>query len=150
MQPKILILNGPNLNLLGQRDATIYGGASLKDVETLCAKTCDSLGYESICFQSNVEGELVNCIQQHMDQVAGILINPAAFSHTSVAIRDALELCTCPLIEVHLSNLSKREPFRQITLTAAVVTGVVSGLGALSYRLGLLGLAELIEVGEEQ
>ena len=150
MTSKILVVNGPNLNLLGKRDVQLYGVDTLADIERLCEKTCSELGYASEFFQSNIEGEIIDCLQANMGKVKGILINPAGFTHTSVAIRDTLEVCECPIIEVHLSNLAKREPFRQITLTAAVVTGVVSGLGALGYRLGLLGLAALIERGEQQ
>ena len=150
MTSKILIVNGPNLNLLGVRDVQHYGVDTLADIERLCEATCHELGYALEFFQSNLEGEIIDCLQAHMGKVHGILINPAGFTHTRVAIRDALEVCECPIIEVHLSNLAKREPFRQITLTAAVVTGVVSGLGALGYRIGLFGLAALIERGERQ
>ena len=149
MSSKIIIINGPNLNLLGSRDVEVYGASTLKEIEALCERTGLELGYECVFFQSNLEGAIVDCLQAHLGSVAGILINPAGFSHTSVAIRDALELCSCPVIEVHLSNLAKREAFRQISLTAAVVTGVVSGLGALGYRVGLIGLADLIEGGEQ-
>ena len=149
MTRKLLVLNGPNLNLLGKRDTEIYGSDTLEDIEMLCRRTCEELGYECVVYQSNIEGEIIQHLQDHMQSVAGILINPAGFSHTSVAIRDTLEVCDCPIIEVHLSNLAKREAFRQITLTAEVVTGVVSGLGALGYRLGLLGLADVIERGEQ-
>ena len=150
MTSKILVINGPNLNLLGKRDVALYGADTLADIESMCEETCTKLGYESVFFQSNIEGEIIDCLQESMGKVAGILINPAGFTHTSVAIRDTLEVCECPIIEVHLSNLAKRESFRQITLTAAVVTGVVSGLGALGYGLGLHGLAALIERGEQQ
>ena len=150
MTPTILVVNGPNLNLLGMRDIEIYGKDTLADIEAMCQTVCGDLGYECVFYQSNIEGEIIDCLQTHMGNVNGILINPAGFTHTSVAIRDALEVCDCPIIEVHLSNLAKRESFRQMTLTAAVVTGVVSGLGALGYRLGLLGLAGLIDRGEEQ
>ena len=150
MASTILVVNGPNLNMLSKRDPEVYGSHSFAELEALCRETCDELGYACITFQSNVEGELIDCLQRHGNAVSGVLINPGGYAHTSVALRDALELCSCPIIEVHLSNLAKREAFRQITLTAEVVTGVVSGLGGLGYRLGLAGLAQLIEVGGQE
>ena len=148
MTSKILVINGPNLNRLGERDVAIYGSATLEDIEALCVHTAENSGFECLFYQSNIEGELIDCLQKQEAVVAGILINPGGYGHTSVALRDALAICGCPVIEVHLSNLAKRESFRQITLTGGVVTGQVSGLGALGYQLGLIGLMNLINGGK--
>ena len=147
MKPLILVINGPNLNLLGQREPDVYGSDTLAELDEFCRETAKEIGIEVDCVQTNLEGEIVTFIQQAAIRAQGILINPAGYGHTSVAIRDALATCGCPVIEVHLSNLAKREPFRQITLTAGVVTGQVSGLGKYGYRIGLIGLVDLINGG---
>ena len=149
MTRKLLVLNGPNLNLLGERDISIYGSETLLDIEQLCTETASQGGFECLFYQSNIEGELIEILHTHGRSVDGVLINPAGYGHTSVALRDALEICSCPIVEVHLSNLAKREAFRQITLTAGVVTGQVSGLGALGYKVALIGLMDLIDGGRE-
>ena len=149
MKCQLLVINGPNLNLLGTREPDIYGTATLDDLNTLCHDVASDLGVEVTCFQSNIEGDIINRIQAAMGHADGILINPAGYGHSSVAIRDALAMCDCPIIEVHLSNLAQRESFRQITLTGGVVTGQVSGLGILGYRIGLIGLVGLLDGGNE-
>ena len=147
MKPLILVINGPNLNLLGQREPEIYGQETLEQLNGFCRETANELGVEVDCVQTNLEGEIVNLIQGAANRAHGILINPGGYSHTSVAIRDALTAYGRPVIEVHLSNLAKREAFRQITLTAGAVTGQVSGLGKYGYRIGLIGLVDLINGG---
>ncbi len=149
MRRQILVINGPNLNLLGTREPDIYGTATLEELNTLCTQVGEDLGVNVECFQSNIEGELIECIQKAIGQIDGLLINPAGYGHTSVAIRDALAVCDMPIIEVHLSNLAQRESFRQITLTGGVVTGQVSGLGILGYRIGMIGLVGLLDGGNE-
>jgi 3-dehydroquinate dehydratase-2 len=149
MTRQVLVINGPNLNLLGTREPEIYGTTTLDELNTLCHEVASELDVIVTCFQSNLEGELINQIQNSIGCVDGILINPAGYGHSSVAIRDALVMCTCPVIEVHLSNLAQRESFRQITLTGGVVTGQVSGLGKLGYRIGLIGLVDLIGGGKQ-
>ena len=149
MRRQILVLNGPNLNLLGTREPDIYGTATLEELNALCVKAGSDLGVSVECFQSNLEGELIERIQGATQRFDGMLLNPAGYGHSSVAIRDALTTCEIPIIEVHLSNLAQREPFRQITLTGGVVTGQVSGLGILGYRIAMIGLMGLLDGGNE-
>ena len=144
---QILILNGPNLNFLGVREPEIYGTDTLATIEEMCREKAEQLGFEIDFRQSNHEGNLVDWIQEAHTHFDGLVLNAAAYTHTSIAIHDALKLLDIPVIEVHLSNLAKREAFRQITLTAGVVTGQVSGLGKYGYRIGLIGLADLINGG---
>jgi 3-dehydroquinate dehydratase-2 len=134
---------------LGTREPDVYGTATLEELNALCRQVGTDLGVSVECFQSNIEGELIDRIQGSMNRIDGLLINPAGYGHSSVAIRDALAACDLPIIEVHLSNLAQREPFRQITLTVGVVTGQVSGLGILGYRIGLIGLVGLLDGGNE-
>jgi 3-dehydroquinate dehydratase-2 len=134
---------------LGTREPDVYGTATLEELNALCRQVGTDLGVSVECFQSNIEGELIDRIQGSMNRIDGLLINPAGYGHSSVAIRDALAACDLPIIEVHLSNLAQREPFRQITLTGGVVTGQVSGLGILGYRIGLIGLVGLLDGGNE-
>jgi 3-dehydroquinate dehydratase II len=146
MPKTIHVLNGPNLNLLGQREPEIYGRATLADVETLCRTTAakHKLGIEFR--QSNHEGELVDWIQQaRAADVAGMVINPAGYGHTSVAILDALATLTAPVIEVHISNIHAREPFRRRTYVSQVARAVVCGFGITGYALAIDGLATLID-----
>lgn len=141
---KLLILHGPNLNLLGSREPTVYGSLSLEDVNGAIAALGTELGAQTESRQSNHEGELIDAVQTAAARgFKGILINPGGYSHTSVALRDALAACSLPCIEVHLSNIHSREEFRQHSLTAAVCRGVVAGFGLRSYLAGLRLLVEL-------
>ena len=137
---RLLLLNGPNLNLLGQREPGIYGQATLASIETDLRKEAEAEGAALECFQSNFEGALVERIHQAMGQAEGILINAGAYTHTSIALRDALLGVSIPFVEVHLSNTHARETFRHHSLLADRAVGVVAGFGALSYRLALQGL----------
>lgn len=134
---EILVLHGPNLNLLGTREPDLYGIRTLADIDaSLCAQAKEE-GFQLRVFQSNHEGQLVDLIQEHGPQVRGVLINPAALTHTSIALRDALLGVGVPVVEVHLSNIHRREPFRRRSYLADVAVGQVTGFGADSYRLGL-------------
>jgi len=140
--PKVLVLNGPNLNMLGTREPTIYGRATLAEIEQACVADGKRLGLAVTCRQSNHEGELVTWIQQARGSMGGIVINPGAYSHTSVAILDALTAAEVPTIEVHLSNIHKREAFRHHSYVSRIATGVICGLGVQGYMLALLALAD--------
>ena len=142
---KILVLHGPNLNLLGQREEEHYGRDTLDTINRMLEELSRSLNVEVECKQSNLEGELVQMIQNAPGQFDGILINPAAYTHTSVAIRDALLAARVPAVEVHLSNPEARESFRHTSLIGDIVVGRVSGFQKNSYRLGLLGLIDAIQ-----
>ena len=139
---KILVINGINLNLLGKRDKTIYGDLSLEKINSIIEN--ESPKDKFVFYQSNIEGEIVNQIQQAQNKFDGIIINPGGFAHTSVAIRDALADSQLPKIEVHLSNLSSREDFRQIMLTASVCNGYVSGFKEYSYTSAVYLLHKII------
>ncbi len=142
--PLIAVLNGPNLNLLGTREPEIYGRATLDDIESLCAETAEPLGLAIDFRQSNVEGELVAWIQACRGVASGIVINPAGYTTTSVAILDALLAADVPTVEVHLSNIHRREGFRRRSLVSKAATGVICGLGARGYALAINALAELL------
>ena len=142
---KLLILNGPNLNLLGVREPEIYGRKTYADLENYIRAEALRLGCEVEIRQSNHEGELVDWIQQALGRVDGIVINPAAYTHTSVALRDALSGCGIPAVEVHLSNVHKRESFRHTSLTAAACAAQVMGFGGYGYILAITGLLDLLE-----
>lgn len=141
---KVLVLHGPNLNLLGTREPGIYGSLTLKSINSLLEEEAKSLNVEIAYLQSNHEGELVDAIQQAVGRYQGILINPAAYTHTSVAIRDALAAVKLPTVEVHLSNIYQRESFRHHSYIAPIAIGQVSGFGAYSYQLGLLALVNYL------
>lgn len=143
---KILVINGPNLNLLGKREESHYGEMTLEDLDKKIKKEYPDINFEF--FQSNIEGEIVTQIQNASSYFDGILINPAAYSHTSVAIRDALEICKLPKVEVHLSNISAREEFRKTSITAASCEGYLSGFKELSYLGGVYILSNLIKKGK--
>lgn len=134
---KILIINGPNLNLLGTREPEIYGKTTLKDIEVQLKNQAEKLNIEIECFQSNHEGDIVDKICSAKNKFDAIIINPAAYTHTSVAIRDAFSAVDIPTIEVHISNVYSRESFRQNSLIAPVVVGQISGLGIQGYLLAL-------------
>jgi 3-dehydroquinate dehydratase-2 len=141
---KILVLNGPNLNLLGTREPAQYGHETLADVERMCLETGARLGIDIECRQSNHEGQLIDWIHQARGRCAGILINPGAWTHTSVAIRDALVAAELPVIEVYLSNVHKREEFRHHSFVSGVAVGVLCGFGTHGYRMGLTHFAHLL------
>jgi len=144
MPKTFYILNGPNLNLLGSREPEIYGSKTLQNIEADCADFAAKYGYDIIFKQSNIEGEIVDHIQEARTEAAGLLINPAAYTHTSVAIHDALKTLEIPSVEIHLSQPAKRESFRQISYVSQAVTGTISGFGANSYLLGLQALINLL------
>lgn len=144
MSAKILILNGPNLNLLGQRQPEVYGHATLKDVETNCNALAAELGLNVDFRQSNHEGELIDWIQQARGVASGIIINPAAYSHTSVGILDALNMFEAPVLEVHISNIHQRESFRHHSYVTYRADGVIAGLGIEGYTLALRRMATLV------
>ncbi len=144
MARTILILNGPNLNLLGTREPGLYGAGTLEDVERDCKQAAGALGLELDFRQSNHEGELIGWIQDANESAAGIIINPAAYSHTSIGIHDALRAVDLPIIEVHISNIFARESFRHHSHVSAVANGVICGLGLAGYTLAISALNELI------
>jgi 3-dehydroquinate dehydratase-2 len=136
---KLLVLHGPNLNLLGQREPAVYGHATLAEIDTDLAAIARSSGHELASFQSNAEGALIDRVHAAVkDGTAFILINPGALTHTSIALRDALAAVAIPFIEVHLSNVHAREPFRRRSFLADLAVGTIAGFGADSYRLGLM------------
>ncbi|MFA5168501.1 MAG: type II 3-dehydroquinate dehydratase [Candidatus Omnitrophota bacterium] len=137
---RILVIHGPNLQLLGEREVSVYGKTTLKQINEALAREATALGVELEIFQSNHEGEIVDRIGDARREFAGVLINPAAYTHTSVAIRDALAACGLPAVEVHLSHIYKREDFRQHSMTAPACVAQVTGFGKNSYLLGLRGL----------
>ena len=145
MNNKIIIINGPNLNLLGEREQSQYGSITFKELKEICAKKSNELGLKVEFAQSNVEGELVNIIQKSRKKFDGIIINAAAFTHTSVAIRDALDVFKKPIIELHISNIYKREEFRQKSLISDIVTGGIFGLGIDGYILAIISMQKLLE-----
>ncbi len=139
---KILVLHGPNLQLLGQRETSIYGEVTLDEINSMIEKEAARLGLTVQCHQSNHEGDLVTLIGDiGMKWADGILINPGAYTHTSIAIRDALTAVKKPVVEIHLSNIHSREPFRHLSYIAGVATGQICGFGAYSYILGLMALS---------
>ena len=144
MNNKIIIINGPNLNLLGEREQSQYGSITYKQLKENCSKKAKEIGLDVEFAQSNVEGELVNIIQDARKKFDGMIINAAAFTHTSVAIRDALDLFKKPIIELHLSNIYKREEFRHKSLISDVVTGGIFGLGAEGYILAIISLQKTL------
>lgn len=141
---KVLIINGPNLNLLAKRDQKIYGNGTLEKARTNCIQLAKELDLEIDFRQSNSESEIIDSIQSSLDKFDGIIINAAAFTHTSVAIRDALELFPGKKVEIHISNIFKREEFRKHSLMSDVVDAMVSGFGIDGYNIALLGIHNLI------
>jgi 3-dehydroquinate dehydratase-2 len=147
-RPDILVLNGPNLNMLGVREPTIYGSDTLADIEAMCQERGEALGLGVDFRQSNFEGELVTIIQQARDSHDGIILNAGAYTHTSVAIRDALSVAELPAIELHLSNTYRREEFRHHSYLSGVVDGIIAGFGARGYVLALEAMAGLVGADE--
>ncbi len=142
--PKILILNGPNLNLLGIREPEIYGHDTLSEIEQKCILHGQAIGFDIDFRQSNSEGEMVDWIQLAQQESDGIIINPAAYTHTSVAIMDALKQFNSPIIEIHISNIFSREPFRQHSYISPVANGVICGFGAHGYSIALDAITQLV------
>ena len=143
---KIIIINGPNLNLLGNREKDIYGDISLQDIEKKTKAKCKEMNMDLFFCQSNNEGELINFIQSAEEKYDGLIINPAAFTHTSVALLDALRAISKPKIEIHLSNIYNREDYRKKSITSEGVNGLICGFGSLSYILAIEAINNLIKV----
>ena len=143
-QKKILVLHGPNLNMLGKREPDIYGHERLAEIDARLQERGQELGIDVETYQSNHEGAMVDKIQQAAGIVHGVVINPAAYTHTSVAIRDALAMLDIPMVEIHLSNINKREPFRHSSMIADIVAARIAGFGSNGYMLALEGLAKMI------
>ncbi|MDH3240572.1 MAG: type II 3-dehydroquinate dehydratase [Alphaproteobacteria bacterium] len=149
MSPKVLILNGPNLNMLGQREVEIYGGETLAEIESACRSRAEGYAMEIDFRQSNGEAELVDWIQDARGKVQGIIINGGAYTHTSIAILDALKMVDVPIIEVHLSNIFQREDFRRKSYISAAAKGLIAGFGGTGYVLALDAMNQLIQPENE-
>ena len=145
MNNKIIIVNGPNLNLLGEREQSQYGSTTFNQLKENCLKEADKIGIELEFAQSNIEGELVNLIQDARKKFDGMIINAAGFTHTSVAIRDALDLFKKPIIELHISNIYKREEFRHKSLISDIATGGIFGLGVEGYILAIISIEKILK-----
>jgi len=145
MNNKVIIINGPNLNLLGEREQSQYGSITFNRLKEICLNKSKELGLEAEFLQSNIEGEIVNIIQDSIKNIDGIIINAAAFTHTSVAIRDALSVFKKPIIELHISNIYKREEFRQKSLLSDIATGGIFGLGSDGYILAIISMQKLLK-----
>lgn len=148
MKP-IYVLNGPNLNMLGLREPAVYGSDTLKDVETRCVARASALGFAIDFRQTNIEGELVSWIHEARAKASGIALNAGAYTHTSVALHDALKAADMPAVEVHLSNVHKREAFRHHSFIAPAVNGVICGFGVNSYELAISALASIITANKK-
>ena len=145
MNNKIIIINGPNLNLLGEREQSQYGSITFDGLKNMCLKKSKDLGINLEFFQSNIEGEIVTMIQEARKKYDGIIINAAGFTHTSVAIRDALDLFKKPIIELHISNIYKREEFRHKSLISNIATGGIFGLGVEGYILAIISIEKILK-----
>ena len=145
MNNKIIIINGPNLNLLGEREQSQYGSITFNNLKEICLNKSKELGLVAEFSQSNIEGEIVNIIQDSIKNFDGIIINAAAFTHTSIAIRDALSVFKKPIIELHISNIYKREEFRQKSLISDIATGGIFGLGSDGYILAIISMQKLLK-----
>jgi len=143
----IIIINGPNLNLLGEREQSQYGKITFGDLKSICLEHSKKIGIKLEFFQSNLEGEIVTKIQDARKEYDGIVINAAGYTHTSVSIRDALDIFKKPIIELHISNIYKREEFRQKSLISNIVTGIICGLGSNGYILAINAMHELLKNG---
>ncbi len=148
--PLIAVFNGPNLNMLGLRQPEIYGRDRLEDVEQLCVDTAEALGVAIDFRQTNSEGELIDWVQQCRGRAAGIVINPAGYTHTSIALMDALLAAEVPVVEVHISNIHKRESFRHVSYVSKVVVGVICGFGIQGYAMGLTAMADIVQDSIDQ
>jgi 3-dehydroquinate dehydratase-2 len=146
MSNKIIIINGPNLNLLGEREQSQYGSTTFEELKENCLNKSNEIGIELEFTQSNIEGELVSLIQESRKKYDGIIINAAGFTHTSVAIRDALDLFKKPIIELHISNIYKREEFRHKSLISDLATGGIFGLGVEGYILAIISLQKILDI----
>jgi 3-dehydroquinate dehydratase-2 len=144
MAKPVHVLNGPNLNLLGTREVDIYGSENLAGIEQRCRAAADRLGLSILFAQTNGEGELVSLVQRAGQEASGVVLNAAAYTHTSLALHDALKMLTVPLVEIHLSNVYKREPIRHKSLVSPLATGVICGFGPLGYELALEAIARLV------
>ena len=145
MNNKIIIINGPNLNLLGEREQSQYGSITFKELKENCLQKAKEIQLNLVFEQSNVEGEIVNLIQEARKKYDGIIINAAGFTHTSVAIRDALNIFKKPIIELHISNIYKREEFRHKSLISDVATGGIFGLGSDGYILAIISIQKILQ-----
>ena len=145
MNNKIIIINGPNLNLLGEREQSQYGSITFEELKMNCLKKSNEIGINLEFAQSNIEGELVSLIQNARNEYDGMIINAAGFTHTSVAIRDALDLFKKPIIELHISNIYKREEFRQKSLISDIATGGIFGLGSEGYILAIISIQKMLQ-----
>jgi 3-dehydroquinate dehydratase-2 len=145
MAGKIALINGPNLNMLGSRDTEIYGSDTLGSIIDTLTAYAEQAQYELVAVQSNLEGEVINAIHEAINSCSGIIINPGGYSHTSIAIRDAVEIASVPVVEVHLSNIYAREEFRQHSFVSEVADGVIAGLGSHGYILAFGALLQLIK-----
>jgi len=145
MNNKIIIINGPNLNLLGEREQSQYGSVTFDILKEKCLKKADELKIDAVFFQSNVEGDIVSKIQEARKNFDGMIINAAGYTHTSVAIRDAIDVFKKPSIELHISNIYKREEFRHKSLISSVVTGGIFGLGSDGYILAIIALEKMLK-----
>ena len=141
---KIIIINGPNLNLLGNREKDIYGNDTIKDIENICLEKANKLNIKCFFFQNNSEGDIIEHIHSVQDSYDGLIINPAAFTHTSIAILDALRAINKPKIEIHLSNIYQRDDFRKKSITSEGVNGLICGFGSTSYILAIEAISNLI------
>lgn len=148
--PLIAVLNGPNLNMLGLREPAIYGRATLDDVEQVCAQAAERLDVAIDFRQTNGEGELISWVQECRGRARGILINPGGYSHTSIALMDALSAVALPVVEVHITNIHRREEFRRHSFVSQSAVGVICGLGVRGYALGLTALADIIMDEDER
>ncbi|WDV47951.1 type II 3-dehydroquinate dehydratase [Clostridiaceae bacterium M8S5] len=144
IKKRILIINGPNINMLKKRNSNHYGIKSLEEIQKLCKNKANELNMCVDFYQSNIEGDIVTRLQEALGNYDGIVINPAAYTHYSIAIRDAIEILDIPIIEVHLSNIHKREEFRHKSLTAEVCTGQICGLGYIGYLVAIDAISQLI------
>jgi len=146
---KVALINGPNLNMLGSRDPSLYGSESLESITESVEAYAKQAGYELFAVQSNLEGEVINAVHSAIKECEGIMINPGGYSHTSIAIRDAVEIATVPVVEVHLSNIYSRESFRHHSYVSEVADGIIAGLGSHGYTLAFGALLQLIKDKQE-